>query len=83
MKCPEDWPIQADDDYTRIRVLGAGAFGEVWLAKSKEQDENGVHALVAIKGVSIANENDGATAEREIAILSEMNHPNIIRLLHD
>ena len=83
MECPDDWPIQADDDYTRIRILGEGAFGQVWLAKSKEQDENGVHALVAIKGVSIANENDGATAEREIAILAEMDHPNIIRLLHD
>jgi len=80
---PADWPTQADQDYKRIRVLGAGAFGEVWLAKSKQPDENGKHLQVAIKGVSTQNENEGATAAREIAILSEMNHPNIINLLHD
>jgi len=80
---PADWPAQADSDYDRVRVLGAGAFGEVWLAKSKQPDENGNHVYVAIKGVSIQNENEGATAAREMAILSELDHPNIIKLLHD
>lgn len=80
---PADWPAKADKDYDRIRVLGAGAFGEVWLAKSKAPGENGKCISVAIKGVSIQNENEGATAAREIAILSELNHPNIIKLLHD
>lgn len=81
---PVDWPGEADSDYDRVRVLGAGAFGEVWLARSKRPDENnGKHAYVAIKGVSIQNENEGATAAREMAILSELNHPNIINLLHD
>jgi serine/threonine protein kinase len=80
---PSDWPKQAEDDYTRVRVLGAGAFGEVWLAKSKRPDENGKQVYVAIKGVSIQKGNEGATAAREMAILNEMNHPNIIHLLHD
>mmetsp|Transcript_11147 Transcript_11147/g.23803 ORF Transcript_11147/g.23803 Transcript_11147/m.23803 type:complete len:430 (-) Transcript_11147:241-1530(-) len=80
---PADWPPQADQDYDRIRVLGAGAFGEVWLAKAKRPDENGSHSLVAIKGVSITNESEDATAMREMAILSDLNHPNIIHLLHD
>ena len=79
---PADWPRQADEDYDRIRVLGRGAFGEVWLARSKKPDENGNRVEVAIKGVSIRNAQEGATAEREIAILNEMNHPNIIRLIH-
>eukprot|EP00584_Thalassiosira_punctigera_P012474 CAMPEP_0172569714 /NCGR_PEP_ID=MMETSP1067-20121228/124705_1 /TAXON_ID=265564 ORGANISM="Thalassiosira punctigera, Strain Tpunct2005C2" /NCGR_SAMPLE_ID=MMETSP1067 /ASSEMBLY_ACC=CAM_ASM_000444 /LENGTH=403 /DNA_ID=CAMNT_0013361605 /DNA_START=49 /DNA_END=1260 /DNA_ORIENTATION=- len=79
---PPDWPSRADEDYERIRVLGAGAFGEVWLARSKRLDENRKHQLVAIKGVSTQNENEGATAAREMAILGELNHPNIIRLLH-
>mmetsp|Transcript_21877 Transcript_21877/g.45136 ORF Transcript_21877/g.45136 Transcript_21877/m.45136 type:complete len:365 (+) Transcript_21877:158-1252(+) len=37
--------------------------------------------FVAIKGVSIRTQNEGAVAAREIAILSQLNHPNIIRLL--
>ena len=78
---PPDWPQQAEDDYERIRVLGAGAFGQVLLAKRRPQNAHPTEDYVAIKGVSILTENEGATAEREIAILSELSHPNIIKLL--
>ena len=77
---PCDWPQEAENEFERIRVLGAGAFGQVWLAKQKKnpaEDEE----YAAIKGVSIRNEKEERTADREIAILQEMNHPNIIRLL--
>lgn len=83
LRPPADWPKRADDDYDRVRVLGAGAFGEVWLVKSKRADENGKHEYAAIKGVGIHNEEEGATAAREMAILKELNHPNIVELLHD
>ncbi|KAL3785319.1 hypothetical protein HJC23_008883 [Cyclotella cryptica] len=78
---PPDWPQQADEDYERIRVLGAGAFGQVLLAKRRPQNSHSAEKYVAIKGVSILTEHEGATAEREIAILSELSHPNIIKLL--
>lgn len=89
---PRDWPQEAENEFERIRVLGAGAFGEVWLSKRRLQtvltdnpSERTVNPseeeYAAIKGVSIKNEQEERTADREIAILQEMNHPNIIRLL--
>ena len=78
---PPDWPQQAEDDYERIRVLGAGAFGQVLLGKRRPENKHATEDYVAIKGVSILTANEGATAAREIAILSELSHPNIIKLL--
>ncbi len=82
---PRDWPQEAENEFERIRVLGAGAFGEVWLTKRRTDltltDNPSEEEYAAIKGVSINNENEERTAVREIAILQEMNHPNIIRLL--
>ena len=36
--CPphEEWPRELTDDYQRIRPLGKGAFGIVWLAQAKK-----------------------------------------------
>ena len=78
---PPDWPAQAEEDYERIRVLGAGAFGQVLLGKRRPENKHASEEYVAIKGVSILTENEGATAAREIAILSELSHPNVIMLL--
>lgn len=90
---PRDWPQEAENEFERIRVLGAGAFGEVFLAKRRHETETKNHdnpsddaheeEFVAIKGVSIETDKEGRTAAREIAILQEMNHPNIIRLLRN
>ena len=78
---PPDWPPQAEEDYERIRVLGAGAFGQVLLGKRRPENKHATEEYVAIKGVSILTANEGATAAREIAILSELSHPNVIKLL--
>lgn len=47
------------------------------LCRSKTDNE-----LVAIKGVSTQSKNESATAAREIAILAELKHPCIIKLMH-
>ncbi|KAL3766495.1 hypothetical protein ACHAW5_001164 [Stephanodiscus triporus] len=100
-----DWPRQIEDDYERMRPLGEGAFGVVWLAKAKDdrreedmtRDDDARFdavewtdgdppsppspAYVAIKQIVAANDKARRYAEREIAILSEVDHPNIVRCL--
>jgi serine/threonine protein kinase len=104
------WPRQIEDNYERIRPLGEGAFGIVWLAKAKDREDKkagddgdgdesldsfgdedsfGAHVplkgdlpvYVAIKQIATAREEDRKYASREIAILSEVNHPNIVKCL--
>jgi mitogen-activated protein kinase kinase kinase len=83
------WPSDIEDSYDRIRLLGEGGFGKVWLAKkttgrlpqdtATEEEEE----YVAIKQIGIKRQiQDRKFIAREIAILSELHHPNIIQCLH-
>lgn len=101
-----NWPEEIEESFERIRPLGKGAFGVVWLAKSKnnhavdaDKDDDSVEsgekedmfdsvkhaanspAYVAIKQIHASNEGEREYAKREINILSEINHPNIVRCL--
>lgn len=64
--------------YDRIEKLGEGTYGIVYKALDKEN----VHGVVAIKKIRLENEDEGmpSTAMREIAILKELNHKNIVQL---
>ena len=75
---PKGWPKEALDTYEPIRPLGQGAFGLVWLAKGASSEE---HQYVAIKHIKTSSATEKAYAEREISILSELNHPCIIKLI--
>lgn len=79
----DEWPEDAEDKYERIEVLGKGSFGMVWMAqrRTKAQDEFD-DEFVAIKTINIKNEKSSVYAEREISILQELRHPNVIRLIH-
>jgi hypothetical protein len=61
-------------------LLGAGTYGRVYLGEDVETG-----ALVAVKRIVVDPEEDGeglpATALREVALLRELDHPNICRLL--
>jgi serine/threonine protein kinase len=63
--------------YTIAEVIGTGAYGEVYKATSNLTKE-----LVAIKKVRADSIHEGipATALREISLLKELDHPNIVKL---
>ena len=107
------WPQEIEDDYARVRPLGEGAYGVVWLARATPRsrretahtasDDDSVdpseredafdaaasapetsaeeHPYVAIKQIATETEEERKYAAREIAILSEINHPNVARCL--
>ena len=66
-------------DYEKLEKLGEGTFGVVHKARHVETGE-----VVALKKMRLEGEDDGvpATALREISILREMKHQNIIELQH-
>lgn len=64
--------------YKGTDKLGEGTYGVVYKAVSDNNNET-----VAIKKIRLENEDEGmpSTAMREIAILRELDHPNIVRLI--
>lgn len=57
--------------------IGSGAYGSVYKGINKQTNE-----IVALKRTKIENQSDGipSTTLREISILSELSHPNIVAL---
>jgi serine/threonine protein kinase len=107
----DKWPAEVDKSYDRVRILGQGAFGSVWLAKAKFEpspssteaaacddddddasfEEDGFdapspvtkshHAYVAVKRIHASDASEIEYASREIDILSEIRHPNVVQCL--
>jgi predicted Ser/Thr protein kinase len=68
--------------FTIVRELGSGAMGSVYLADYAKDD--GRTAQVALKIVALGllgNEGAMARFEREAAILKQLRHPHIVRLI--
>lgn len=65
------------DRFQKIRLIGTGGFGEVWLCR-RERDG----AQLAMKQLSPTLD-DSAIRRfvREVRILSSLDHPNIVRVL--
>ncbi|KAL7533310.1 hypothetical protein ACHAXR_005164 [Thalassiosira sp. AJA248-18] len=80
-----DWPEDIQADYERIRPLGEGAFGIVWLAKAKKNRPETAalewQAKTKLKQINAVQDGEKQYAAREIAILKEINHPNIIQCM--
>ncbi|KAG1221440.1 hypothetical protein G6F35_005989 [Rhizopus arrhizus] len=60
-----------------MKKLGEGTYGIVYKAQNRETNE-----VVALKRIRLDNEEEGVpcTAIREISLLKELKHPNILRL---
>jgi serine/threonine protein kinase len=83
-KCNENMPKnnadmrdECDQRYERMDKLGEGTYGIVY--KSKDRDTN---EIVALKKIRLEHADEGipSTAIREIALLQELRHENIVRL---
>jgi len=63
------------DKYEKIEKIGEGTYGYVYKARDQTTGE-----VVALKKIKLENEDEGvpSTAMREISILKELNHPNIV-----
>eukprot|EP00045_Choanoeca_perplexa_P022706 m.10658 g.10658 ORF g.10658 m.10658 type:complete len:292 (+) comp9643_c0_seq1:115-990(+) len=66
------------EKYLKIEKIGEGTYGTVYKAKVKATGQ-----LVALKKIKLEQEDEGvpSTAIREISLLKELDHPNIVRLI--
>jgi hypothetical protein len=60
----------------QIEKIGEGTYGVVYKAKDKA-----TNAIVALKKIRLETEDEGvpSTAIREISLLKELRHPNIVK----
>jgi cyclin-dependent kinase 1 len=66
------------EDFLKIEKIGEGTYGVVFKGKNKKTGET-----VAMKKIRLESEEEGvpSTAIREVSLLKELNHPNIVRLI--
>lgn len=66
------------DKYQKIEKIGEGTYGVVYKAKDTKNSE-----IFALKKIRLQAEEEGipSTAIREISLLKELQHKNIVRLL--
>jgi serine/threonine protein kinase len=69
--------IEGMDKYEFGSVLGQGTYGIVYKAKHKQTGD-----IVAIKQIKLEKDDDGmpSTAVREISLLQNLKHGNIVEL---
>jgi len=65
------------DDFLKIEKIGEGTYGTVFKGQNKKTGE-----IVAMKKIKLESEDEGvpSTAIREISLLKELQHPNIVCL---
>lgn len=72
------------DDYIKVEKIGEGTYGVVYKGRHRKTDK-----VVALKKIRLESEEEGvpSTAIREISLLKELQHPNIVTLedvlMHD
>ncbi|KAI4486131.1 hypothetical protein M0802_012551 [Mischocyttarus mexicanus] len=66
------------DNFIKIEKIGEGTYGVVYKGKHKKSGD-----IVAMKKIRLESDDEGvpSTAIREISILKELKHPNIVTLI--
>ncbi|KAJ0964123.1 hypothetical protein J5N97_029245 [Dioscorea zingiberensis] len=66
------------EQYEKVEKIGEGTYGVVYKARDRHKNE-----LIALKKIRLEQDDEGvpSTAIREISLLKEMQHKNIVRLL--
>ncbi|XP_035427529.1 cyclin-dependent kinase 2 isoform X4 [Cygnus atratus] len=66
------------ENFQKVEKIGEGTYGVVYKARNKVTGE-----VVALKKIRLDTETEGvpSTAIREISLLKELKHPNIVKLL--
>lgn len=65
-----------DPPYDLVSPLGRGSYGSVYTARSRQSKSN---ELVAVKIIPLTDNDEVDSIQKEIAILSVCNHPNVVR----
>jgi cyclin-dependent kinase 2 len=62
--------------YEKIERVGEGTYGVVYKARDRR-----TNTIVALKKIRLEQEEEGvpSTAIREVALLKELNHPNVVK----
>ncbi|XP_033096914.1 serine/threonine-protein kinase Nek4-like [Anneissia japonica] len=63
------------DGYDKVKVVGKGSYGEVWLVKHKKDKK---HYVVKKLEIRNASKKERIAAEQEAKLLSKLRHPNIV-----
>ncbi|KAK3753284.1 hypothetical protein QZH41_015231 [Actinostola sp. cb2023] len=71
---PKPYPME---NFDKIEKIGEGTYGVVYKAKEKDTGR-----MVALKKIRLDAESEGvpSTAIREISLLKELSHPNVVNL---
>jgi len=71
-------PSSPLEQYEKLQKIGEGTYGVVYKARDKQSGR-----FLALKKIRLEHEDEGvpSTAIREISILRELNHTNIVSLL--
>ena len=66
------------EKYTKVEKVGEGTYGVVYKCRVKDTND-----FVALKKIRLENEDEGipSTSIREISILKQLRHPNIVYLI--
>jgi serine/threonine protein kinase len=64
------------ENYEKLEKIGEGTYGIVYKGRDKNSGQ-----IVALKKIRLETEDEGvpSTAIREISLLKELKHPNIVK----